>query len=119
MDRGENNRRYRILFKCNCFNCGGKIRRAEDCRSAKKKIEKSGNTTADRKTGGRSNYYVFGTEKHFAHRHCGLCKSLEHQTRGCEERRAEKGLMLAKMNMSQNSEVALVAAVGATRGDGK
>ena len=61
-----------------------------------------------------------GSEKHFAHKHCGLCKSLEHRTCGWEERGAEKGAILAKMNMPASSEVGLVAAtIGAARGNGK
>ena len=40
-DRGEKERRPRNRFEGNCFNYGMKGRRAEDCRSAKKKIEKS------------------------------------------------------------------------------
>ena len=40
-DRGEKKRRPRNQFEGNCFNCERKSRRAEDCRSAKRKIEKS------------------------------------------------------------------------------
>ena len=37
---------------------------------------------------------LWGSEEHFAHKHCGLCRSLEHRTRDCEERGAEKGAIL-------------------------
>ena len=38
----------------------------------------------------------------------------------CEERGAEKGAMLAEINVPSNTEVVLVAAtIGAARGDGK
>ena len=53
MDHGEQNRRPRNRFEGNCFNCGRKGQRAEDCRNAKKKIEKSGDAPADKKGGGR------------------------------------------------------------------
>ena len=39
-DRGEENRRPRNRFEVNCFDCGKKGHRAEECRSAKR-IEKS------------------------------------------------------------------------------
>ena len=43
-----------------------------------------------------------------------------HRTRDYEEREAEKGVMLAKINVPANAEVGLVAATtGAARGDGK
>ena len=52
--------------------------------------------------------------------HCGLSKSLEHRTRDCEERGAEKGAMLAKLTVPAVPEVRAVAAmVGAARGDRK
>ena len=52
------------------------------------------------------------------HKHCGLCRSLEHRTHDCEERGAEKGAMLAKINVPANTEVGLVAVTtGAVRGD--
>ena len=52
------------------------------------------------------------------HKHCGLCRSLEHRTHGCEERGTEKGAMLAKINVPANTEVVLVAVTtGAVRGD--
>ena len=38
-DRGEKKRRPRNRFESNCFNCRRKGHRAEDCRSAKKKIK--------------------------------------------------------------------------------
>ena len=54
------------------------------------------------------------------HRHCGLCKSLEHRTRDCEERGAEKGAKLAKLTVPAVPEVSAVAAmVGAARDDRK
>ena len=54
------------------------------------------------------------------HKCCGLCRSLEHRTRDCEEERAEKGAILAKINVSANAEVGLVAATtGAACGDDK
>ena len=50
----------------------------------------------------------------------GLCKSLEHRTRDCEERGAEKGAMLAKLTVPAAPEVRAVAAmVGAAHGDRK
>ena len=52
--------------------------------------------------------------------HCGLCRSLKHRTRDCEERGVEKGAMLAKINVPANSEVGLVAeTIGTACGDGK
>ena len=118
-DRGEK-RTPRNQFEGNCFNCGRKGYHAIDCRSAKKKIEKSGDATADKTGGGRGKCYVCRSEKHFAHKHCDSCRSLEHGTRDCETRGAETGAMLAKMNVPANSEVGLIAAkIGAARGDGK
>ena len=120
MDRGEKKRRPRNRFAGNCFNCGRKGHRAEDCRNAKKKIEKSGDAPADKKSGVRGKWYVCGSEEHFVHKHCGLCRSPEHRTRDCEERGAEKGAVLAKTNVPANAEVGLVVAMtGAARGDGK
>ena len=71
-DRGEKNRRLRNRFDSNCFNCGRKGHHAEDCRSAKK-IEKSGDAAADKKSGDRGKFYVGESEEHFAHKHCDLC----------------------------------------------
>ena len=71
-DRGERKRRPRNRFEGNCFNCRRKGRRAEDCRSTKKNIEKSGDAPANIKGGDRGNSYVCGSEEHFAHKHCGL-----------------------------------------------
>ena len=83
-------------------------------------MEISGDAPADKKGGGRGKCYVCGGQKHFAHKHCGLCRSLEHQTRDCVERGAEKRAMLAKINVPANAEVRLVAATtGVARGDGK
>ena len=64
--------------------------------------------------------YVCGSEEHFAHKHCNLCRNLRHRTRDCEERGAEKGAMLVKINVPSNPEVGLVVAMTcAARGDGK
>ena len=52
-DCGEKKKRTRNRFEGNCFNCERKDHRAEDCRSAKKSIEKSENALADKKSGGR------------------------------------------------------------------
>ena len=118
--RKAKNRRLHHTFDGNCFNCGKKGHRAGDCRSAKKKSEKSG-TADDKKEGsGSGRCYTCGSEEHLAHRHCGLCKSLEHQTRDCEERGAEKGAMLAKVTVPVVPELRAVAAmVGAARSDRK
>ena len=51
--------------------------------------------------------YVYASEEHFGYKHCGLCRSLEHRSRDCEEREDEKGAMLAKMNIQANFEVGL------------
>ena len=119
-NRGKGkNRRPHHKFDGNFFNCGKKGHRAGDCKSAKNS-EKSG-TADDKKKGGGSGWcYICGSEEHLAHRHCGLCKSLEHRTRDCEERGAEKGVMLAKLTVPAVPEVRAVAAiVGAARGDRK
>ena len=115
-DRGkENNTRLRNKFEGNCFICGKKSHRAEECRSAKKS-ENSGDAAADRKGGGKGKCYVYGSEDHLAHKNYGLCKSLEHRTRECEEREAEKGTMLAKLNVPAISEVGPMAEMmGAAR----
>ena len=61
-----------------------------------------------------------GSEEHFSHEHCGLCRSPGHRTRDCEERSAEKGAMSAKINVPANTKVGLVAATtGVAREDGK
>ena len=120
-NRGEgNNRRLHHKFDGNCFTCGKTGRRAGDCRSAKKKSEKSG-AADDRKEGsGSGRCYICGSEEHLAHRQCGLCKSLEHRTRDCEDRGAEKDAMLAKLTAPAVPEVRAVAAmVGTARGDRK
>ena len=120
MDRGEKRRRPRNRLEGNCFNCGRKSHRAEDCRSAKKKIDTPGDAAADKKGGGMGKCYVCGSKEHIAHKHCGLCRRLEHRTRDCEERGAKKSAMLTKISVPANSEVGLVAAtIRAARGDGK
>ena len=54
------------------------------------------------------------------HKNCGLYKRLEHQTRECEEREDEKGVMLDKLNGPTNSEVGPMAAmIGAACGGSK
>ena len=107
-------------FDGNCFNCGKKGHRAGDCRSAKKKSEKSGAADDRKEGGGSGRCYICGSEEHLAHRHCGLCKSLELRTRSCEERGAEKGAMLAKLTVPVVPEVRAVAAmVEAARSDRK
>ena len=120
-NRGKGkNRRLHHKFDGNCFNCGKKGHRAGDCRSAKKMSEKSGAAGDKREGSGSGRCYICGSEEHLVHRHCGLCKSLEHRTRDCEERGAEKGAMLAKLTVPAVSEVRAVAAmVGTARGDRK
>ena len=90
-NRGKgNNIKLHHKFDGNCFNCGKKGHRAGACRSVKKKSEKS-RVADDKKEGsGSGRCYICGSEEHLAHRHCGLCKSLEHRTRDCEERGAAK-----------------------------
>ena len=119
-NRGKGkNRRLLHKFDGNCFNCGKKGHRAGDCRSAKKS-ERSGAVDDKKEGGGSGTCYICGSEEHFTHKHCGLCKSLEHRTRDCEERGAEKGAMLAKLTVPAIPEVRAVAAmVGAARGDRK
>ena len=120
MDRGQKKRKPRKRFEGNCFNCGRKGPRAEDCKSKEKEIKQSRDAPAHKKGGGRGKFYVCGREEHFAYKHCGLCRSLLHGTRDCKERGAEKGAMLAKINVSGNNEMALVVVTrGAARGDGK
>ena len=89
MDRGEKNNRPRNRFKGKRFSCERKGRRAEESRSAKK-MEKSGVAAADKKGGRRGKFYSSAREEYFVRRHCGLRRSLEHRTRDCEERGAEK-----------------------------
>ena len=88
----------------NCFNRGKKGHRAGDCRSAKKS-EESGAADDKKKGDGSGTCYIYGSEEPLAHRHCNLCKSLEHRTRDCEERGAEKGSMLAKLTVPVVPEV--------------
>ena len=68
-DRRDKKRRPRNRFQGSCFNCGRKDHRAEACRSAKKKMEKSGDAPADKKGGGRGKCYVCGSEERFTHKH--------------------------------------------------
>ena len=119
-NRGKGkNRRPHHKFDGNCFNCGKKGRRAGDCRSAKKS-EKSGAADDKKKGGGSGRCYICGSEEYLAHRHCGLCKSLEHRTQDFEERGAEKGAMLAKLAVPVVPEMRAVAAmVGEARCDRK
>ena len=120
MDRGEKKRSPRNRFKSNCFNYGRKGHHAENCRSAKKEIEKLGDAPADNKGGGRGKCYICGGEKHCVHKYCGLRRSLEHRTRDFVERGADKGAMLAKINVPANAEVGLLGVTtGQARGDGK
>ena len=120
-NRGKGkNRRLHHKFDGNCFNCGKKGHRAGDCRSAKKKNENSGAADDKKEGSGSARCYICGSEQHLTHRHCGLCKSLEHRTRDCEERGAEKGAMMAKLTVLAVPEVRAVAAmVGTTHGDTK
>ena len=114
------NRRLHHKFDGNCFNCGKKGHLAGDCRGAKKKSEKYGAADDRKEGGGSGRCYICGSEENLAHRHCGLCKSLEHRTRDCEEHGAEKGAMLAKLTVPVVPEVRAVAAmVGAARSDRK
>ena len=120
-NRGKGkNRKLHHRFDGNCFNCGKKGHRAGDCRSAKKKSEKSVAADDKKEGSGSGNCYICGSEEHLAHRHCGLCKSPEHRTRDCEERGAEKGVLLEKLTVPAVPEVRAVAAmVGAARSDRK
>ena len=89
-EKGTDRRLYH-KFDGDCFNCGKKGQRAGDCRSAKKNNSEKFGAGDDRKGGGGSGRcYISGSEEHLAHRHCGLCKRLEHRTRDCEERGAER-----------------------------
>ena len=119
-NRGKGkNRRPHHKFDGNCFSCRKKGHRAGYCRSAKKS-EKSGAADDKKKGGGSGRCYICGNEEHLAHRHCGLCKSLEHRTRDCKERGPEKDAMLAKLTVPAVPEGrAVVAMVGAARGDRK
>ena len=119
-NRGKGkNRRPHHKFDGNCFNCGKEGHHAGNCRSAKKS-EKYGAADDKKKGGGSGRCYICGSEEHLAHRHCGLCKSLEHRTRDCEERGAEKGSILAKLTVPAVPGVRSVAAMmGVARGDRK
>ena len=120
-NRGKGkNRRPHHKFDGNCFSCGKKGHRAGDCRSAKKS-ENSGAADGKKKGGGRGRCCICGSEEHLAHKHCGLCKSLDHRTRDCEERGTEKCAMLAKLTVPAIPEMRAVAAimVGAARDNRK
>ena len=84
-------------------------------------IEKTGDASVDQNGGGRGKCYVCGSEEHLVHKYCGLCRSLKHRTRDCEERGAEKGAIRAKIYVPANVEVRRVetTTTGAARGDGK
>ena len=113
-NRGKGkNRRPHHKFEGNCFNCGKKGHCAGDCRSAKKS-GKSGDANDKKGGGGSGRCYICGSEENFAHRYCGLYKSLEHRTRDCEERGAEKGAMLAKLTVPAVPE-GLFSATGVRR----
>ena len=118
-NRGKGkSRRLHHKFDRNWYNFGKKGHRAGDCRNAKKKSEKSGAADDKKKGSGSGRCYICGSEKHLARRYCGLYKSLEHRTRDCEERGAEKGAMLAKLTVPAVPEVrAVTAMVGTARGD--
>ena len=103
----------------NWFDYGNKRLRSGDCRSAKTS-QKYGAADDKKKGGGSGRCYIYGSEEHLAHKHFGMCKSLEHQTRYCKERGAEKGVMLAKLTVPAIPEVRDVAAmVGAACGNRK
>ena len=118
-DHGEKKRRSRNRFEGNCSNCGRKGRHAKGCRSAKKKIRNQEMPRPTRRAEVGESATSVGVRS-IGNKHCGLCRSLEHRTRGCEERGAEKGVVLAKINVPANAEMRLVTATtGATRGYGK
>ena len=120
-NRGKGkNRKLNHKFDGNFFICGKKGHRAEDCRIAKKKSETSGAADERKEGGGSGRAHICGSEEHLGHRHCGLCKSLEHRTRDCEKRGAEKGAMLAKLTVPVVPDVRAVAVmVGEDRSDKK
>ena len=43
-----------------------------------KKSDKPGDAAADKAGGGKSKCFVCGSKESLVHKHCGLCKSLEH-----------------------------------------
>ena len=69
--------RPRNKFEGNRFNCGkkGPPRWVIEEREEKGKFRRCR----------EEEYYVCGSEEHPTHKHCGLCKSLEHRARECEE----------------------------------
>lgn len=89
-------------------------------RSPREKSENPGASDDDKKEERSGRSHIRGNEEHLARRHCRLWERLEHQTRDYEEREADRGAMLAKLNVPGNSEVGTMAErVGATRGDRK
>ena len=61
--KGKNRKLYH-KFDGNWFNCGKKGHRAGDCRSAKKKSEKSGAADDRKEGGGSGRCYICGSEEH-------------------------------------------------------
>ena len=98
----------------------GRVTALRTAGARRRRSKKSADATDNKKGGGRGKCYVCGSEEHFAHKHCGFCRSLEHRTRDYEEQGAEKGVVLAKLNVPANFEVGLLAATtGAARADSK
>ena len=86
----------------------------------RKRVKNPELPTTGRRAGAAVGATSAGVRSTLPHRHCGLCKSLEHRTRDCEECGAEKGAMLAKLTVPAVPEVRAVAAtVGAARSDMK
>ena len=119
-DRGEKKRRSRNRFEGNCFNCGRKGHRAEDCRSARRRPKNQEMAPPTRRAEvGESATSV------------GVRSTLRINTVACAEtwsiglaimrsEELKRVRMLAKINVSANTEVGWVAATaGAARGDGK
>ena len=64
VDHGQDNkRRHRNQFEGNYFDCAKKDRRTGEYRSARKKFEKSGDDTVDKKGGRRRESYVCTSEE--------------------------------------------------------
>ena len=118
VDRGEKKRKPRNRFEGNCLNCGRKGHRAKDGRSAKKR-SKNQEIAANKKSGGRESATSVRVRRTLSI-NTVACRNLEHRTRNFVQREAEKGAILAKINVPVNAEVGLTAATtGAARGDGK